>query len=220
MADIAIFDVDGTLVDTNYQHALAWYRALRRYDVIRPLWRIHRAVGMGGDQLVPHVAGEDVEREHGDDLRAAWAQELEPMIGEVTAFEGAHELLQEVKARGFTLVLASSGQREQVQHFMELVGATDLADAWTSADDVGSSKPAPDLVAVALERVGGGSGVMVGDSPWDAVAAGKVGVPVVGLRTGGFAAEELREAGAVQVFDSLVELRERLDETPLAGPGR
>ena len=109
MADTAIFDVDGTLVDTNYQHALAWFRALRRYDITRPMWRIHRGIAMGGDLFVPAVVGRDAEEEHGDDLRHAWAEEFDKLIGEIQPFEGAHELLAEVKQRGFRLVLASSG---------------------------------------------------------------------------------------------------------------
>lgn len=154
MADTAIFDVDGTLVDTNYQHALAWSRAFRRYDVSRPLWRIHRGIGMGGDQFVSAVAGWQVEEAHGDDLRKAWAEEFDQLIGEIRPFEGAHELLAEVKRRGFRLVLASSGKTEHVETFLDLVDGRSLADAWTTSDDVRSSKPKPDLVAAALAKAG------------------------------------------------------------------
>src|SRR6478736_5761689 len=121
MADTAIFDVDGTLVDTNYQHAVAWFRALRRYDITRPLWRIHRGIGMGGDLFVSAVGGREVEEAHGDDLRQAWAEEFDELIGEIRPFEGAHELLAEVKKRGFRLVLASSGKTEHVEAFRDLI---------------------------------------------------------------------------------------------------
>ena len=218
MADTAIFDVDGTLVDTNYQHALAWHRAFRRYGITRPLWRIHRGIGMGGDMFVPEVGGKDVEEEHGDDLRAAWSEEFDQLIGEVAPFEGAHELLQDVKDRGFKLVLASSGSTKHVEAFLDLIDGKGLADAWTTSDDAEKSKPEPDIVATALAKVEGARGVMLGDSVYDAMAAGKLDVPTLGLRTGGFSTEELTDAGVIRVFDSLLELREKLDETPLGRP--
>lgn len=218
MADTAIFDVDGTLVDTNYQHALAWFRALRRFDVTVPLWRLHRGIGMGGDQFVAAVAGREVEQAHGEDLRTAWGEEFDELIGEVRPFDGAHELLAEVKDRGFRLVLASSGKAEHVDTFLDLVDGKALADAWTTADDVQHSKPEPDIVSAALAEVDGASGVMVGDSVYDAQAATRLGVPVIGIRTGGFSVGELQEAGVLVVFDSLVALRSALDGTPLARP--
>jgi HAD superfamily hydrolase (TIGR01549 family) len=220
MADTAIFDVDGTLVDTNYQHALAWFRAFRRFDITIPLWRLHRGIGMGGDMFVPTIAGDDVERAHGEALRQAWSEEFEPLVPEVQPFEGAHELLQEVKDRGFRLVLASSGTAELVDTFLDLIAAKPLADAWTTSADAEKSKPAPDLVQIALDQVDGASGVMIGDSSWDAIAAGKIGIPTIAVRTGGFSVEELQEAGAAKVYDSLVDLREHLDDTPLKRPSR
>jgi HAD superfamily hydrolase (TIGR01549 family) len=220
MADTAIFDVDGTLVDTNYQHALGWFRALRRYDITRPLWRIHRGIGMGGDQFVSAVAGREVEHALGDELRQAWAEEFDLLIGEVQPFEGAHELLADVKERGFRLVLASSGKAEHVDAFLDLIDGKSLADAWTTSDDVQKSKPEPDLVASALAKVEGASAIMVGDSVYDAQAAAKLNVPTLGVRTGGFSVSELQEAGVLQVFDSLVAFRQALDGTPLARASR
>jgi HAD superfamily hydrolase (TIGR01549 family) len=216
-ADTAIFDVDGTLVDTNYHHALAWFRAFRRYDVTLPVWRLHRAIGMGGDQLVAAVAGERVEEEHGDGLRAAWAEEFQPMLKEVQPFEGVRELLTDVRERGFTVVLASSGKPDHVDAYLDLFGGRELCDAWTTSEDVEQTKPAPDLLVVALEKVGGRSAVVVGDSVWDFEAAGRAGYPGYAIRTGGFSVEELEESGAKEVFDSLPELREQLDRTDLAG---
>jgi HAD superfamily hydrolase (TIGR01549 family) len=216
-ADTAIFDVDGTLVDTNYHHALAWFRAFRRYDVTLPVWRLHRAIGMGGDQLVAAVAGERVEEEHGDGLRAAWAEEFQPMLKEVQPFEGVRELLTDVRQRGFTVVLASSGKPDHVDAYLDLFGGRELCEAWTTSEDVEQTKPAPDLLLVALEKVGGRSAVVVGDSVWDFEAAGRAGFPGYAIRTGGFSVEELEESGAKEVFDSLPELREQLDRTDLAG---
>lgn len=220
MADTAIFDVDGTLVDTNYQHALAFYRAFRRYGITVPIWRLHRATGMGGDQIVAHVAGDEVERRHGSALREAWVEEFDKMIDEVRPFDGARDLMEAVKSRGFRVVLASSGKAKHVDHFLDLMDARSLADAWTTGDDVEASKPEPDLVATALDKVDGASGVMIGDSTWDCIAAGKLGVPSLAVRTGGFAVDELLEAGAVRVFESLGELAEHLDDTALARPER
>jgi HAD superfamily hydrolase (TIGR01549 family) len=218
MADTAIFDVDGTLVDTNYHHALAWHRAFRRYDITRPLWRIHRGIGMGGDTFVPQIAGEDVEREHGDALRDAWTEEFDQLIGEVQPFEHTQALLQEVKDRGFRLVLASSGKTKHVEAFLDLFGGRELADAWTTSDDAEKSKPEPDIVQTALARVEGAKGVMIGDSVFDVMAAGRIGIPTIAVRTGGFGTDELQEAGASAVFDSLGELLEALDDTALGAP--
>jgi HAD superfamily hydrolase (TIGR01549 family) len=213
--DTAIFDVDGTLVDTNYHHALAWYRAFRRFDIVLPIWLLHRAIGMGGDTIVAHVAGEDVEARLGSELRDAWVEEFDALIPEVSAFAGARELLKEVKARGLRLVLASSGQSKHTEHFLDMLDGKKLADDWTTSDDVRNSKPAPDLISVAMEKVGGTNGVMIGDSVWDAVSAGKAGIPTIAVRTGGFSADELREAGAGWVYESLAELHDDLDATPL-----
>jgi HAD superfamily hydrolase (TIGR01549 family) len=219
MADTAIIDVDGTLVDTNYQHAVAWFRAFARVGLVVPVWQIHSRLGMGGDKLVESVAGPRVERLHGDDVRDLWAKEFEDsFLYEVQAVEGAGELLDEIRRRGFKLVLASSGKPEHVEHFLDVLDAHDRADAWTSSDDVAATKPAPDLLSVALEKVGGDNGAVVGDSPYDFEAARRLGMPAVGLRTGGFCVAELTTAGAEQVFDSPNELREHLDRTALAHP--
>ena len=209
--DTVVFDVDGTLVDSNYQHALAWFRAFRRYDVTVSIWQIHRALGMGGDLLVAHVAGDDVEKAHGDDLRAAWQEEFEPMLAEVQPLAGVTELLLSVKRRGLRLVLASSGKAEQVDAFLDLIDGRSVADDWTTSDDVDKSKPDPELVQTALERVGGHRGLVVGDATWDARAAARAGQPAVAILTGGFSEAELRDAGAIDVFPSLDDLRAALE---------
>jgi HAD superfamily hydrolase (TIGR01549 family) len=218
MPDTAVFDVDGTLVDSNYQHALAWFRAFRRFDITLPLWQLHRGIGMGGDNFVAHVAGEAVENRCGAELRDAWTEEFDALIGEIQPFAAARPLLQEIRSRGFKLVLASSGKAEHVDVFLDLIGGREIADAWTTSDDVESSKPAPDLVSAALAKVDATSGCMVGDSVWDAVAAGKLGVPTVGVLTGGFSREELHDAGAIRVFDSLGAMLDELDTTPFRSP--
>jgi HAD superfamily hydrolase (TIGR01509 family) len=217
MPPVAILDVDGTLVETNYHHAIAWYRAFTPNGVELPVWRIHRAIGMGGDQLVAALAGEDVEKEKGDDIRFAEKVLYMAMIHEVRLLPGARRLLETLKERGHKIVLASSAKKEEIEHYVDLLDAREIADAWTSSADVEKTKPHPDLVETALEKAGGGDAVMIGDSVWDVEAAKKVGIPTIALRTGGFGQDELREAGAVCVFESYDELFEHLQDTPLAG---
>jgi HAD superfamily hydrolase (TIGR01549 family) len=218
--DVAAFDLDGTLVDSNYQHSLAWFRAFRDHDITLPIWRIHRSIGMGGDQLVAEVAGDDVEERLGDDLRERWKKEFEPMMGEIVAFAGARDLLITARERGFKVVLASSGAPEQTNHYIDLLDARDLIDAYTTSEDVESTKPAPDLVNVALKKVNGRRGILLGDSTWDCQSAAKAGAVSYALRTGGFSKEELEAAGAAGVYESLTELIEDLDNTSLSGAGR
>jgi HAD superfamily hydrolase (TIGR01549 family) len=211
----AILDIDGTLVDSNYQHALAWYRALREHGHVLPIWRIHRHIGMGGDQLVKALCGEDAEERDGAAIREAEGRHYFAMIDEVEPLEGARELMVDLKESGHRVVLASSAKPEEVGHYLDLLDARDLADDWTSAGDVEQTKPAPDLVQTAIEKIGGGPAVMVGDSTWDCEAARRAGVQTIAVLTGGFSEEELRGAGAIAVFGSIVELRERLRDTPL-----
>lgn len=209
--DTAVLDVDGTLVDTNYHHALAWYRAFRRFDLTLPVWWLHRAIGMGGDQLVPSVAGDRFEAEHGDGVRAAWRDEFDPMLREVRPFAGVRELLATLSEEyGLAVVLASSGAPEHVEAYLDLFDGRELARVWTTREDVDRTKPEPDLIGAALQRVGGTSALVVGDSVWDLEAARRAGHRGVAIRTGGFCEQELREAGATAVFDSLPELHERL----------
>jgi HAD superfamily hydrolase (TIGR01509 family) len=211
----AILDIDGTLVDSNYQHALAWYRALRQHGHVLPIWRIHRHIGMGGDQLVAALCGDEVEREQGDDIRTAEKALYLALIDEVEPLHGARALMEDLKRRGRRVVLASSAKPEEIEHYLDLLDARGLADAWTSSGDVERTKPAPDLVEAAIERIGGGPAVMVGDSTWDCKAAKAAGVPSIGVLTGGFSVEELEQAGAQVVFESIDELRRRLSDTPL-----
>lgn len=215
MPPTAILDIDGTLIDSNYQHALAWYRAFRVHGVTIPVWRCHRAIGMGGDQLVPYLAGDGFEEQEGDTVRIEEHALYQQLIHEVQPFAGARGLVEDLKSRGSKVVLASSGQPEDVARYLDLIDARELADGWTDSSSVEHTKPAPDLVEAALKLVGADEGVMIGDSTWDCEAARRAGVGAIAVRTGGFGADELREAGAIAVFESIVELRERLSETPL-----
>jgi HAD superfamily hydrolase (TIGR01509 family) len=212
----AILDIDGTLVDTNYHHVIAWYRAFLQSGETMPLWRIHRHIGMGGDQLVAALAGDDFEAEHGEDVRAAEKALYMALIHEVRPFADARPLMEDLVERGHTLVLASSAKPDEVEHYLDLLNARELTQDWTDSGDVERTKPEPDLVAAAVEKAGGGPAVMVGDSTWDCEAAGRAGLETVAVLTGGFSEAELRDAGATGVYASLRDLRKDLARTPLS----
>jgi HAD superfamily hydrolase (TIGR01549 family) len=220
MLPAALLDVDGTLVDTNYHHTLAWARAFESVGIDLPLWQIHRQMGMGGDKLVAALIGDEGEAEVGDRVRGAEKDRYLELIGEVRPFAGARELLVSLRDRGHAVVLASSAKQYEVDHYLDLLDAHDVVQGWTTSADVEATKPEPDLVLAAREKAGGGSGVLVGDSTWDCEAAGRAGIDCVGVLTGGFAAAELREAGAAEVFETLTALRHAIDRTPLrSSPG-
>lgn len=201
--DTVILDVDGTLADTNYLHTLAWARAFARADLHPPMWQLHRAIGMGGDKLVAAVAGDGVEQEHGDGLREAWEEEYAELLPEVRLLPGARDLVLALAERGLTVVLASSGKEQFTQHVLDLLDLPEGAlAAQASSDEAEESKPEPDVLEVALDKVGQGSALLVGDTPYDISAAAKVGAPCAAVLTGGFGEEELSRAGAVIVVDS------------------
>jgi HAD superfamily hydrolase (TIGR01549 family) len=217
MTTAAILDVDGTLVDTNYHHAIAWYRAFRQNGVTPEIWRIHRHIGMGGDQLVGAVADEDVESRLGDDIREAEGESYMSMIDEVEPFEGARELIAELRDAADAVVLASSAKQHEVDHYLDLLDAREIATDWTTSADVDATKPQPDLVQAAMEKAGTDSALMIGDTSWDCEAAARAGIPAVAVMTGGLAEAELREAGAVAVYPGLAELRAALRDLPVIG---
>ncbi len=216
MPPAAILDIDGTLVDTNYQHTIAWYRAFRQHGIVLPIWRIHRHIGMGGDHLVEALAGEQADDEVGDDIRAAEKALYMSLIEEVELMNGARDLIFDLKKRGSQIVLASSAKQKEVDHYLNLLDVREDVEGWTSSADVESTKPSPDLVKTALEKLNGNEAVMVGDSTYDCEAAQRANVQTIAVLTGGFSEQELKDAGAVEVFDSIVELVKRLDETPLS----
>lgn len=208
MAFTAILDIDGTLVDTNYHHALAWHRALHARGHRVQMWKVHRHIGMGGDKIVAALAGEEAEREEGDAIRAAEGEAYGELIGEVEPMEGARELIEDLRGDGATVILASSAKQEEVEHYLDLLDARELVDGWTSSADVEQTKPAADLVNAALEKAGEGPALMIGDSTWDVRAADAAGVRTLAVLTGGFSEAELREAGAAEVVESIAALRD------------
>jgi HAD superfamily hydrolase (TIGR01549 family) len=208
--EAALLDLDGTLIDSNYQHAIAWFRAFRAEGVIVPLWRVHRHVGMGGDQLVEAVAGAEVEERLGERLRTTEPEQFAQLRDECEPLEGVRELVEALRRRGLRVVLASSAPQDDLDHFLDLLGLRRLVDGWTSATDVDRSKPSPDIVHAALERAGTRAGVMIGDSRWDVEAAAAAGLGSICVITGGWAEQELLDAGAAAVFASLTELASAL----------
>jgi HAD superfamily hydrolase (TIGR01509 family) len=215
MSKAAILDVDGTLVDTNYHHAIAWWRAFKQHDILVPIWRIHRSIGMGGDKMIAALCGDDVEEEKGDDIRDAEKALYLALIEEVVLLEGARDLITALKDRGHAVVLASSAKSNELDHYLDQLDARDLVDDWTDSSDVDDTKPDPDLVKAAMKKAGTGDAVMVGDSVWDCRAAERAGIETIAVLTGGFSEDELREAGATAVFKSLPQLIEGLDGTSL-----
>jgi HAD superfamily hydrolase (TIGR01509 family) len=211
----ALLDLDGTLIDSNYQHALAWYRALRRHEIVVPMWRVHRHIGMGGDQLVTAVVGEDSERRLGDDLRQAAAREFRRLRDDCVPLAGARELVIELKRRKLTVVLASSSSEDDLEYFLEQLDLREVVDGWTTKEDVERSKPAPDVVHAALAKAGGGDAVMIGDSRWDIEAAASAGLETICVITGGWAEHELLDCGAAAVYESIGDLQRSLDDLPV-----
>jgi HAD superfamily hydrolase (TIGR01549 family) len=212
-----ILDIDGTLVDSTYQHAISWHRAFKRYDVLVPLWRIHRAVGMGGDRLVTVVAGEEVEARHGDDLRSARAEEWEQLKVEVAPFEGVRDTVEQLAALGWRIAVGSSSPLSDAEELLELARVSDLVDVLITGDDVSSSKPDPEIFLTALSAAQCDYGVCIGDATHDVNAAANAGLRCIGLRSGGYGVAELTEAGAPLVLDVFGHLRHHLSD-PILQP--
>ena len=211
--DTVVLDVDGTLIDSVYAHVQAWSRAFHDIAADVPAWRIHRAIGMGGDRLVTEVAGQRVEDALGDEVRKLHGQYYGELFHLVRAMPGADELLSLLRKASFEVVLATSGNPEEIERAMNLLAASDVATALVTSADVESSKPAADLVEAALDRAGSRDALMIGDSVWDVGAAQRAGLPVIGLRCGGFGEDELLGAGAEAVYDDPADLVRRFEDT-------
>jgi HAD superfamily hydrolase (TIGR01549 family) len=197
-----LFDIDGTLVDSTYHHAIAWQRAFDQIGKPLPLWRIHRSVGMGGDKLVADVTDDEVEEQHGDELRDAWREEYEKVKDEVSPLPGAADLVRTLVKAGYQVALASSGDEEFSKEAVTTLGIDDEVAVLTTSADVDDSKPEPDLLEVTLDRLDGVThAVFVGDTPYDAKSAAAAGLKCIGLRSGGYSEAELLEGGVVLVVD-------------------
>jgi HAD superfamily hydrolase (TIGR01509 family) len=217
-----IFDVDGTLIDSVDFHAQAWQQIFSRYGYEIPVEKIRAQIGKGGDELMPvflsadmvEYAGEAIEKERGQILEKEFLPRIKP-------FPKVRELFERIAAEGLTIVLASSAKESELERYEEIAGIEDLVDASTSSDDADQSKPNPDIFLAALERGGGlkpAEAVVIGDTPYDAEAAKKAGIPMIGVLSGGFKEADLRKAGCFEIYRDVAELLEKFDTSPLARP--
>jgi phosphoglycolate phosphatase-like HAD superfamily hydrolase len=212
-----LFDVDGTLVDSNYQHTMAWWQAFRRFGHDVPMAEIHRAIGMGGDKLVAHLLGEDRDAEQDAELDSTHGAIFSTHYSGLRAFEGAGELVRRCADDGLTVVLASSASQQDVDVNRAIIDADEAISAATTSDDAENTKPSPDILEAALEAGGleASDTVFVGDSVWDVIAASELKIPTIGLASGGTSEAELREAGAVEVYKDIRALLDAFDDGAL-----
>lgn len=214
----ALFDVDGTLVDSNDLHATAWVEAFRHFGFDLPFDRVRGQIGKGGDNLIPALLPtlpaarrEEMESWRGDLFKRVYLDQVRP-------FPGVRALFTRIREDGIAIVLASSAKQEEVDHHVRLLECGDLISATTTADEVESSKPDPDIFAVALRSAGvdADRAIVVGDTPYDVEAAAKIGLRTIGFRCGGFDEDALRQAGAVTLFDGPEDMLARYPDSPLA----
>ena len=213
-----ILDVDGTLVDSNDAHTSAWVEALQQGGYSVPREKVRRLIGMGADNLLPEAITVEKESEEGKRLSDAWREifTVDYLPG-LKAFPKTRKLLERMRKDGLKLVVASSAEEEMLKTLLDIAGATDLVESKTSSDDAENSKPEPDIVKAALNKLGMGANelLMLGDTPYDIEAAGKLGIGVVALRCGGFTDVDLERA--VAIYDDPEDLLKNYDKSPFAG---
>lgn len=216
-ASAVLFDIDGTLVDSNYLHVYAWCRAFNEVDIPVESWRIHRSIGMDGGRLLQSVAGDadDDVLDQAKELHLRYLRESAPLLKRLP---GARELLERVAGLGMKVVLASSSSEDELALSLPVLDSDDLVAAKTSSKDVEVAKPEPTIIEVALDRAGvdADHAVYVGDAVWDIVACGRAGVQAIGLLSGGVSRGELEKAGAEAVFENAKDLADHLDDTSIS----
>lgn len=214
-----LFDVDGTLVDSNYLHVQAWSEAFSSVGHCVPTWEVHRAIGMDSAKLLERLLGQDAEA-LGAEATELHAQKFQELAGKLRPFACARELLRAVHQRGVAVVLATSAPDEELTKLRDALDCEDAISFVTSSTDVNDAKPAPDVIEVALRKaqVDATNAVLVGDAVWDGAAAGHAGVPFVGLLSGGIGEGELLAAGASAVYEDAADLLRGLDDSPLMRP--
>ncbi|MGW6283741.1 HAD family hydrolase [Streptomyces sp. NPDC055107] len=222
MTGAAIFDVDGTLTDTNHLHVVSWWEAFRQAGHTVPMPDIHRAVGLGSGDLIERLLGSGRDPEQDAAVSSAHTVLYATYFDRLPAFRGAGDLLRALAGRGWRVVLATSAGGAELEALRRAVDADEAILATASADDVDRGKPSPEPVELAcrLAGVGAERAVFVGDTVWDMEAAGRAGVTAVALLSGGIPRTDLERAGAEAVYGDVADLLDRLDDSPFGrGPG-
>ncbi|MBA8817190.1 HAD superfamily hydrolase (TIGR01509 family) [Microbacterium halimionae] len=209
-----LFDIDGTLVDSNYLHVDAWDRALVAIERPAEMWRIHRGIGMDSGKLLDELLGDEAST-LGDAAKEAQSRFYAELSDRIRPFQGARQLLEELDARGHRVVLATSAPQGELDTLLEVLDVNQYVDVVTSSEDVGTAKPSPEIIKVALDKasVSAGQAIMVGDAVWDIQSAKRAGVMSLGVLTGGYSADELLSAGAEAVYRDVADLLKKLDES-------
>jgi HAD superfamily hydrolase (TIGR01509 family) len=222
MVQNVIFDVDGTLVDSVDEHAEAWRRALLEFGRDVPFSHVRSQIGKGADQLLPVFFNEEELERFGKDLEEYRTQLfLKEFLPKVRCFPKVRELFQRLRKEGGRIALASSSKEEELKQYIKLCHIEGLSEEATSKDEVDKSKPHPDIFEAAMKRLGNpdvNETAVVGDTPYDALAAGKLGLPTVGMLCGGFPADDLRAAGCRVLVKDPAELLARLEAAPRTWP--
>lgn len=224
MIEAVIFDVDGTLVDTVDMHAEAWQRAFQEFGKDLEFSVVRAQIGKGGDQLMPVFLNEKELEEIGKQIETRRGEIFKgKYLPQTKAFPQVRELVTRIKQDGKQVVLASSASADELAQFVKLTNIADLLDGKTSADDAESSKPEPDIFEAALKKLGSpnaSSCVVVGDTPYDAIAAGKINLQTIGVLCGGFSEESLRGVGCIEIYRDPADLLARYDESAIAKAAR
>jgi HAD superfamily hydrolase (TIGR01549 family) len=209
---VILFDVDGTLVETNWFHTVSWWRVFQEAGENVPMARIHPLIGMGSDQLLEELFGEKRP-----ELKEGHTPEFDKFIDEIRAFPKSGDILREVQRRNGLVVLCTSSKEAHLKPMLEQIDADDAISEIVDADEVEEGKPSPDVFEAALETSGrdASTSLAVGDTVWDIKAAAKIGVKCVGVLTGGTSREQLEAAGAIAVYEDVADLLAHFDDSPL-----